>query len=50
MEEAVFQEMALAAAAAAATVHPAAAVTSCKRRKRENGLEDLAFVRGSGES
>ena len=49
MEEAVFQEMALAAAAAA-TVHPAAAVTSCKRGKRENGVEDWAFVRGSGES
>ena len=48
MEEAVFQEMALAAAAA--TVHPAAAVTSCKRGKRENGVEDWAFVRGSGES
>ena len=45
MEEAVFQEMALAAAAAA-TVHPAAAVTSCKRGKREeNGVEDLAFIR-----
>ena len=45
MEEAVFQEMALAAAAAT-TMHPAAAVTSCKRGKREeNGVEDLAFIR-----